>query len=110
MQQAQKKEDEYMLRLTVEGEAEQVDQLWEHLKRDECLHLWDVSEMIKPNSIEKNRLCYLQFKEKKQALSRVCLTTDKGEVISLDLSNCHVLKLETGKQLVMGYHYDIFHG
>ncbi|MCH5586488.1 hypothetical protein MK805_16230 [Shimazuella sp. AN120528] len=98
-----------MLRLTVEGEAEQVDQLWEHLSRDACLHLWDVSEMVKPNSIDKNKLCFLQFKEKKQTLSRVCMTTEKGEVISFDLSNCHILELETGKQLVLGYHYDIFH-
>lgn len=99
-----------MLRVTVEGETEQVDQLWRHLRRDECLHLCDVTEMIKPNSIDKNVVCFLQLKEKKQALSRICLTTDKGEVISLDLSNCHVLELETGKRLVMGYHYDIFHG
>lgn len=86
-----------------------MDELCEHLRRDECLHLWDVTEMIKPNSIDKNVVCFLQFKEKKQVLSRVCLTTYKGEVISFDLSNCNVLELETGKRLVMGYHYDIFH-
>jgi hypothetical protein len=98
-----------MLRLTVEGETAQVDEFFDHLRRDECLHLWDITEMIKPNTIDKNMVCFLQLKEKKQTLSRVCLTTDKGDVISFDLSNCHVLELETGKRFVMGYHYDIFH-
>jgi hypothetical protein len=98
----------YMLRITVEGEASQVDKLWDHLKRDSALHLWDQAEMIKPNSNEKNRVCYVQLKEKEQGLSRICLTTENGELISFDLSNCQVIALETGKQLVIGYHYDIF--
>lgn len=38
-----------MLLLTVEVETEQAAERCEHLSRDECLHLWDVSERIKPN-------------------------------------------------------------
>ncbi|WP_028777903.1 hypothetical protein [Shimazuella kribbensis] len=97
-----------MLRIMVEGEASQVDKFWGHLKMDSTLHLWDQTEMIKPNSNEKNRVCYVQLKEKEPSLSRICMTTENGELISFDLSNCQVLELETGKQLVLGYHYDIF--
>jgi hypothetical protein len=97
-----------MLRVTVEGETKQVEQLHDHFKKDGRFHLWDQTEMIKPNSHEKNMVFFLQVKPKKDELSRICLTTEKGEVISFDLLNCHLLELETGKQLVVGYHYDIF--
>jgi hypothetical protein len=99
-----------MLRLTVEGEKEQVDELWEKMKDDLELRVWDHAEMIKPNSNEKNMVCYIQVKAKQPSISRVGITTDKGEVISFDLSNCHHLELEEGKQIVIGYHYDIFGG
>ncbi len=97
-----------MLRVSIEEETEQVDLMLNQLKANPCYQICDQTELIQPNSTEKNLVCYLYPKTVKRSISRVFLTTTNGESISFELLNCHTLELEAGKQLVFGWNYDIY--
>jgi hypothetical protein len=69
-----------LLRVTIEGEAEQVDFMRNQLRMDPSYRLCDHSELIKPNSNEKNLVCYLYPKQVNRSISFVQLSTTNGEI------------------------------